>query len=174
MTENTNALAAELAAIEATVELFHPDARMAARSLFEAQERVYGLLPRILAALAPAPTAGFAEGVEAAETAWNAFNGGFGNFDKQTFMAGYRAGLANTALATSAPACEICGGEPCFELETGETIPCPGCTPAPAGDALREALIKIRRTIRRNLNIETRVGMIDEIATAALAELGEG
>jgi hypothetical protein len=49
-------LVAKLKAIRSEVDVFHPDMRVAARSVFEAQEKVWKLVPDILTALEVADT----------------------------------------------------------------------------------------------------------------------
>ncbi len=119
----TQTLAEELAEIAATVEPFHPDARSAARSLFEAQEQVYKRLPEIIAALRAKPAG---EGVDldhAIDALHDAWFSDHGNFNKvQLIIAnmlrtrpaeGVRkaAELAAMYLATGFIECPRCGHE---------------------------------------------------------------
>lgn len=53
----------------ATIDAFNPDMRSAARLVFEAQEKLFAMLPEILAALTPAPVAQEGELREAVD-AW--------------------------------------------------------------------------------------------------------
>lgn len=50
-TNDGEGLIAKLTAIRAELDAFNPDMRLAARSIFEAQEKVWKLVPEILAAL---------------------------------------------------------------------------------------------------------------------------